>query len=86
MLGAAGFAEAACEAFDAPFVLMPGATLDAVAGFLMEVGPVARPLAEADAKSRARFVAKLRAAIEPHFGPDGFRLAAASWIVTARRA
>lgn len=86
VLGAAGFTDVACAAFDAPFVPMPGAELDAVVRFLMDVGPLSRALAEVDAPSLARVVPELRAAIEPYFGPEGLSFAAASWIVTAWRA
>jgi SAM-dependent methyltransferase len=84
VLAQAGFLEIACQELDLPFVLMPGADLDRVVGFVLEM-QLAGALEDAGAEARERLAPALRAALAPHYGSAGLQMQAASWIVTARR-
>ncbi|MFQ5971385.1 MAG: class I SAM-dependent methyltransferase [Alphaproteobacteria bacterium] len=64
-----------------------GATrkLEDAVDFVLNVGPVARALAEAEPGPRARAVSDIREAFAKHHGDRGVELGAAVWLVTARR-
>lgn len=83
-LESSGWSNVAFERFDVD--LRVGDTVDDAADFLIEMGPVAAPLAVADAETRATVGRELRAALEAHAGPDGVHLGSSSWIITARKA
>jgi SAM-dependent methyltransferase len=79
----AGWSGIAFERFDAD--LRVGDTVDDAADFLIEMGPVAAPLAAATEDIRAQVGRELRAALEDHARPDGVFLGSSSWIITARK-
>ena len=82
LLKGAGFADIVCEGHDQPFIV---ANLDQAVRFALGVGPIIRALAEADDAMRSRIANELKAAFSPYAVPDGVRMDAATWIVTARR-
>jgi len=57
--------------------------VDDAADFLIEMGPVAAPLAAATEDIRAQVGRELRAALEDHVRSDGVYLGSSSWIITA---
>jgi SAM-dependent methyltransferase len=84
ILEGAGWSGVSFERFDTD--LKVGDAVEDAADFLMEMGPVAAPLATADEAARQAVARDLRAALEPHAGPGGVRLSSSSWIVTATKA
>ena len=82
ILGAAGFASVEIRADDQE---VGSGDLEAMLRVCARVGALGRILRETPAL-RTTVVPALRAALAAHDGPDGVRLAAATWIVTARTA
>lgn len=84
LLERAGFAEVALEPLDATLDLGGGiANLDEVVDFMTRIGPSATALRQADPALRGAAVAAMRDSLLPYHGPDGVRMAAACWLVTA---
>ncbi|MFN7054113.1 class I SAM-dependent methyltransferase [Hyphomonas sp.] len=83
ILGASGWSEITIKAWDGDMRL-PGADPAETAGFLMEIGPLARLIKE-QALDEAPIRAALQAEVRKHAGTDGrTRMKAAAWIVGAR--
>ena len=83
ILEAAGFRDIALEPYDQK---IGGASLERTLDTTLQMGPVAAMLREASPETRDRVAASLRKAFAPFAGPDGVRMGAAIWIVTARQA
>lgn len=81
ILEGAGFGGIDIEPFHTALHL--GDTVDEVAAFMQQVGPISRALAELDEASREAAVRAVREALAPHAGAEGLRLGAASYLVTA---
>jgi len=79
ILGAAGFKDVAVTPHDE--AVGPG-DLDTTLGLALRVGPLGALLRE-NPGQRDAALAAVRAALAPHDGPDGVKLASATWIVTA---
>ncbi len=64
-----------------------GGGLDTAVDLMFDIGPVARVLRESNAgpEVRPKVAEAIRQALVPFDGPDGVRMPAATWIVTARR-
>lgn len=86
ILDDAGFRDAAFAPLDTQVLLGDGAPLDQVVEGLAKEGPTAALIAELPRDRRTALFADLRAKLAPHAAPDGVRLGAGSWIVTARAA
>ena len=84
ILGHAGFEKIELE--DVRVTLgVGGGGLDQAVHFLLEaVGPASAALREADPALRPRVYAAVREALAPFETPEGIRMPAATWIVTAR--
>ena len=80
ILGAAGFAEMSITPRD---LKVGGGDLDTVLGLALKVGPLGAQLREHPDK-REVVIDAVRAALAPHNGPDGVKLGAGVWVVTAR--
>jgi SAM-dependent methyltransferase len=80
VLEAAGFEEIAINARDEK---VGSGDLDTLVEVCLRVGPLGRILRE-NPELRAATRPTLRSALAAHDGPDGVRLSAATWIVTAR--
>jgi len=80
----AGWSDIAFERFDAD--LKVGETPEDAASFLIEMGPVAAPLAAASPDIRALVGRELTEALKANARPDGVYLGSSSWIITARKA
>jgi SAM-dependent methyltransferase len=83
LLQGAGLEGIAVEAFDSPVVI--GGGLDEAVRFSMALGPTARLVAGVDDAARARAAAALREALAPHASGGPVTMAAAVWLVSARR-
>lgn len=87
ILSGAGFSDIAIDEFDTPLAVAGNGGPDEAAEFYLQMGPPARALgeADADAATKARVAADLRAALAPHDRGEGVVLDSAAWIVTARK-
>lgn len=87
ILTLAGFVDVAFEAVCEPLALGGGGQgLDQTVEFLLQMGPAAKALRDAnDPALRPRVAAAIREAIAPFVTPAGVRMGSAAWIVTARR-
>lgn len=84
ILGLAGFSEVRIDAFDTPLTLgRPGEAEEAMR-FVVQVGPVSRALATGTEAQRAAAERAVVAALEAADGPEGIRLGAQCWFVSAR--
>lgn len=82
ILAQAGFTDIAIDACTP--ILHVGDNLDAAMGFLQQVGPLSRALAELDEAPRGQALDAAREALAPHVTADGLNLGAACWLVHAR--
>jgi hypothetical protein len=62
-----------------------GASLDESVDFLLQMGPTARLLREAEPALISKVAASVREALEPFYTDAGLRMPSAAWVVTARR-
>lgn len=85
ILAAAGFDDIACTAIDETLAVAGGADLDQSVSFLMQFGPAAPLIRDADAAVQEIIRDAVRAALMPFRTTDGVRVPAAAWIFTARR-
>jgi SAM-dependent methyltransferase len=85
ILAGAGFEDVAHESLERELLIGGGKTLDETVSFMLQVGPVAGALREADDDVRARVLPEVRKAIEPFYDESGVRMSASTWIVSARR-
>lgn len=85
ILSRAGFVRIHHEPVDHVLSVAAGASLDEVVGFVMQMGPAAAALREAQPSPEiiARLRAELRDALAPYEGAEGVRMGSAAWIVTA---
>jgi SAM-dependent methyltransferase len=87
ILDAAGFADVAIEPVREQLTIGGGAGLDQTAEFMLQMGPTAALIREAnDPTLVPRLTAVVREALAPYMTPEGVRMDSASWIVTARAA
>jgi SAM-dependent methyltransferase len=86
ILGDAGFADVAVRSFEHDLLVGGASNLDDAAAFAVDSGSVRTLLRDADEATHRRAAESIRAAFEPYVGSDGVRIAAAAWVVTARRA
>lgn len=85
ILGLAGFSEIAVEPFDTMLTLGGTEDIADTAGFASQVGPVSRALATAtDDVQREAAERALVTALRGHDGPEGIRLGAQLWFVSAK--
>ena len=61
-----------------------GGTVEEAAEFLIQLGPTASALRDADPALLSRVRDAVRTALEPFATADGVRMSSAAWIVTAR--
>jgi len=86
LMESAGWQDVAIARFEIPFASGGGGTLDETVDFMMEMGPAAPALREADSATRARVRQAVYEALEPFEKSGGVLMDAAAWIFTARRA
>ena len=85
ILTEAGFVDIAIEAHDTELTVGGGGDTAETVDYYMQVGPMSRALADADAATVARVAAEVGEAIAPYRTEAGFRLPASVWTATARR-
>jgi SAM-dependent methyltransferase len=85
ILEGAGFTDVELEDVRRELGVGGGANLDRTVDFLLQMGPTSRLLRDADAALRSVVGNAIREALQPYAGADGVRMAAAAWVVTARR-
>src|SRR5581483_2213512 len=85
ILEAAGFTAVHCESHEAELNMGGATTVDEAVEFSLEIGPVARLLADNPAGTRTRVAQSIREALTPYAGSEGVRLPGAVWVVRARR-
>ncbi len=83
VLGAAGFVDVNLDRVDDTMSLSDGPLEDAVRTAI-DMGPLARPLRQADEATRARVADAIQSALAKHLTAEGVRLPAACWLLTAR--
>jgi SAM-dependent methyltransferase len=84
ILTIAGFHDIAIDPFETS-LLLGGHTLDDAIAFLRRTGMARALFSDAPSDAVDRALRAVAAALEPHLTPDGVRLGAATWIVTATR-
>ncbi|MCK6556614.1 class I SAM-dependent methyltransferase [Candidatus Binatia bacterium] len=84
-LPAAGFVDLDLVDVDHDLAIAGDAGVLAAAELMMEMGPAAAALREADPAVRPRVLEAIKAALEPYMTPAGVRMPSAARIVTARR-
>ena len=83
ILVSAGYGDVTIESVHRPMAL--GADADSALGFLLEIGPAARALAEATAGDKERAIEALREELAAHATEQGVFLGSAAWLVQASR-
>ncbi len=83
ILEAAGLRDVTFEPIESEVVVGGRGDLDRAVDFVTQMGPAGRAMREADEASRAKAIAAVREALEPYATPDGVRMAASCWLVTA---
>ena len=84
ILTGAGFTDVSFEDARRELRVGGGGDLDQTVDFLLQMGPAARALREADPGLVPIVSAAIREALQPFQGADGVRMPSAAWIVTAR--
>jgi ubiquinone/menaquinone biosynthesis C-methylase UbiE len=85
ILSGAGFTDVRFDPVDEMLTVGGSTDLDRAVRFLLDLGPTARLLRDADPGVLPAVTAAIRDALEPYHGPEGVRMSGAVWIVTARR-
>jgi len=85
ILETAGFAAVHCKPYEIKLSMGGAATVDEAVAFSLEIGPVARLLADADVDTRTRVAQAIREILIPYTSSEGVQLHGATWIVQARK-
>jgi SAM-dependent methyltransferase len=86
ILGDAGYTGITLEGVEHDLLVGGASDLDGAAAFAADSGSVRSVLVGVDDNTRRRAAESIRAALAPHAAPDGVRLAAAAWVVSAQKA
>jgi SAM-dependent methyltransferase len=86
LLERAGWRDVSTSRFEIPFASGGGGSLEEAVDFMMEMGPAAQALREADEATRARVRQAITETMKPFERDGGVLMDAAAWIFTARRA
>ena len=86
ILSGAGFTGIQLEEVDDTLTVAGATTLDAAVELILQIGPTAAALREADPAIQPRVAAAVRAAITPYQTDEGVRMGCGARIVTARNA
>jgi SAM-dependent methyltransferase len=85
ILEGAGFRDLTLDDVREPLILGGGGGVEETAELLLQIGPTATLLRDADPSAHAPVAAAIREAIAPFHGADGVRMDSAAWVVGARR-
>jgi len=83
ILEKAGWAQIEFDRFDADLDI--GGNLEETTDFLLQMGPVAAPFAEASEETKSAISRELGSVLEQYEGGGRYRLASGTWIVSARK-
>ncbi len=83
VLGLAGFRDVAVEPFDTVLTLGTPGTIEDTLHFAVQIGPVSRALASGTAEQREAAERAVAEALRAIDGPEGIRLGAQCWFVSA---
>jgi SAM-dependent methyltransferase len=83
ILGEGGFRNVRIEGHDVSIALGGGTNLDDAAKLVMDLGPLARVMADASPEDRRLVEQEVREAISGSMTPEGVKMPGAIWIVTA---
>jgi SAM-dependent methyltransferase len=86
ILSQAGFQDVQVEALNQPMNIGQGYDLDQTIDLMMQMGPMAMVLRDAEPQLLQRVKASVRQAVLPYSVGDHLQLGAAAWVVSARRA
>jgi SAM-dependent methyltransferase len=81
----AGWRSVCASRFEIPFASGGGGSLDEAVDFMMEMGPAAQALREADAHTRTRVRQSIYETMKPYERNGGVLMDAAAWIFNAQR-
>ena len=84
LLDLAGFGDVAVAPFDADLTFGAAGEVEDALAFLVQIGPVARALATGTDEQRAAALDAIRDRLRQADGPDGIKLGAQVWLVSAR--
>jgi SAM-dependent methyltransferase len=84
ILANAGWAGINVHSLELQLSVGGGASLAEAADFMMELGPTAQPLKDADAATRERVRAAITEAIAPYATEGEVKMGSAAWVITAR--
>jgi hypothetical protein len=84
VLGEAGYTDIRPEPLDLEIEVGGGAPPDEIVDFVLQIGPTARAMADAEPSVVKAVRKSVREALEPHFQSGVLRLGSAAWIVQAR--
>ncbi|MEE8475913.1 MAG: methyltransferase domain-containing protein [Myxococcota bacterium] len=84
ILARAGFEKIAFESIEQTLVVGGKGGIEQALQFLLNLGPLGAALREAGDASRPAVIAAVSEALTPFATPEGIRMGAAAWIVTAR--
>lgn len=84
ILGEAGLADVEITSLEGDFALGGGLTLKETVDFMVQMGPTAAALKDADDTTRRVVHEAVTAALEPHASEKGVILPYGAWLVTAR--
>jgi SAM-dependent methyltransferase len=83
ILSAAGFEDVGLEDLRSELLVGGGSDMERSVDFLLQMGPTATAMREADPSKRPAVAAAVRESLLPYQTPAGVRLGFAAWIVTA---
>jgi ubiquinone/menaquinone biosynthesis C-methylase UbiE len=86
ILTGAGYEQVAFDAVDEHILVGGGAEVAQAVKFILQLGPTAAALRDSGPEKRDEVAAAVAEALQPYFTPGvGVRMAAAAWVVSARR-
>ena len=83
ILGESGFTSITIDAADVALPLASSGDLDTATRLVVQIGPVARALSSAEAEQRRTVEDAVKRALVGFDAPEGVRLPARLWVVTA---
>ena len=83
ILGEGGFRDVRTEGHDVTIALGGGTDLDEATDLVMDLGPLARAMADADPRQRELVRQEVLEAISGSLTPEGVKMPGAIWLVTA---